>query len=601
LWLLANTWTFPFMAADLNDQASPKFDLPLPITLSTVSPDRAIRNISVRENVQPDLSVEQIDANVASDFKPFVPGKIYDTDRNHVIWLHFQILAEQSITPAGWTLEFTKTYIDRIDFYRRDQYGDWQRQSAGLDVAHVEWSKKGLWPQFDLPVLQPGVNDFYVRLLEQAPFVPPIRFQPTERAQMDAQSAFLSSGLMLALLMVMAILGSMLAFGYRDSTYAWYSLYATLSFCAAAGLLGVAKHVFLPNWLAWPGWANLVLAMAAVTAQLQFCRAMFLHVAPSRRWNVSVSAIIFLASGFMALCIGLKNYPPVQTALVAISVVVCISQMLVLVTRAFQQEQRIATLWLLAYFPLSLTLILTLLNTLTSIVFSWLPENMIVYGLVFEVPVLLIALHVHAKAQHARQVYGSVLAAIDPLTGFVPPRRFEATLATCWKSAQRKKRDLAVAYIEVSQTADGSGAAPVPALSHPKTTARIVRMLRTAALEHDTVARINPRVFALLMPGMAPGELLASRLARLVALSLMADGEEPHGAALRLRIVASTRRTFAGSWKELHKALQHKLRSSEGWTHRTIRFARQAPLPPPDTLDTLWERATQKAGLVTLK
>jgi hypothetical protein len=101
-----------------------------------------------------------------------------------------------------------------------------------------------------------------------------------------------------------------------------------------------------------------------------------------------------------------------------------------------------------------------------------------------------------------------------------------------------------------------------------------------------------------LMPGMPPGELLASRLARLVALSLMADGEENQSAALRLRIVASTSRTFAGSWQELHKALQHKLQSSQGWAQRAIRFVRQERLPPTDPLDAMWDRATHASGLL---
>jgi hypothetical protein len=65
---------------------------------------------------------------------------------------------------------------------------------------------------------------------------------------------------------------------------------------------------------------------------------------------------------------------------------------------------------------------------------------------------------------------------------------------------------------------------------------------------------------------------------------------------VRLRIVASTSRTFAGSWQELHQALQHKLKKSEGWSQRAIRFVRQERAPVADPLDAMWERATRESA-----
>jgi GGDEF domain-containing protein len=589
------TWFFvvaaPSLCMGADKTVTPAVE---PIVLSTLTPSELPKHIRVWKGVSPGLSIEEVAASTAAPFEPFDPSVAYGFGTNQTLWLHFQVLKEAVPTgaPVGWTIEFPKTYINRIDFYFQDDSRAWQQRTAGLKTPYAQWPYQGLWPRFELPELRDGVNSFYVRVLKQAPVPLPVRLKRTDHSDAESQEALLTAGMMLGLIALMSLLSGVLALTYRNITYAWYSLYVALSFFAACGYLGVSKRVFWPNAVDWPGLSTPLFTMAALTMQLQFCRSMFLSAAPSRKWHAMTSAVMAFTVFLMLLCVSLKD-TYLQLILCEISSVMCAVQMMALVVRSFKRERHIAALWLLAYFPLTIALILTLLNIITRAALTWFPENGVIYALVFEVPILLIALHLHAKSQHARQVHGRVLAAIDPLTGFIAPQRFEATLATCWKGAQRRKRDLAVAYIEVSQPASTiAGEAAPLALNHPKTTARIVRMLRTAALEHDTVARLNPKVFALLMPGMPPGELLASRLARLVALSLMADSEEPQAGALRLRIVASTSRTFAGSWQELHQALQYKLRQTEGWSQRAIRFVRKDPLPPPDPLDAMWERAT---------
>jgi GGDEF domain-containing protein len=585
----------PVLCLGADEIATPAVE---PIVLSPLAPPDLTKHILIWKDVSPGVSIEDVAGNTAAPFEPFDPSVAYAFGIDQTLWLHFRVSKEAAPTgtAVGWTLEFPKTYINRIDFYFQDGAGAWKRQTAGLKTPYAQWPQQGLWPRFELPELGDGATSFYVRVLKQAPVPLPVRLQRTDHSDAESQEALLTAGMMLGLIALMSLLSGVLALTYRNITYAWYSLYVALSFFSACGYLGVSKRAFWPNAVDWPGLSTPLFAMAALTMQLQFCRSMFLSASPSRKWHAMTSGVMAFTVFLMLLCVSLKD-TYLQLILCEISSVMCAIQMMALVVRSFKRERHIAALWLLAYFPLTVALILTLLNIITRAALTWFPENGVIYALVFEVPVLLIALHLHAKAQHARQVHGSVLATIDPLTGFVPPKRFETTLATCWKGAQRRKRDLAVAYIEVSQLAASAGQPAPPALNNPKTTARIVRMLRTAALEHDTVARLNPRVFALLMPGMPPGELLASRLARLVALSLMADSEEPPGGALRLRIVASTSRTFAGSWQELHKALQHKLKGSEGWAQRAIRFVRQEREPPPDPLDAMWKRATHASDL----
>lgn len=95
-------------------------------------------------------------------------------------------------------------------------------------------------------------------------------------------------------------------------------------------------------------------------------------------------------------------------------------------------------------------LLLTLIEEFGIAPMAWLPHGAILYVLGFEAVVLLIALHLHVKKGHAKTVRHSTLADVDPLTGFVAPRRFPKALAEAWADARQRRRDLSVVYVQAN-------------------------------------------------------------------------------------------------------------------------------------------------------
>jgi GGDEF domain-containing protein len=268
----------------------------------------------------------------------------------------------------------------------------------------------------------------------------------------------------------------------------------------------------------------------------------------------------------------------------------CLSTVLalILVVRALHQGNRTAWLWLIAYLPLIICVSLASADSLGFSLNST-PYDAPVYAVLFEATVLLVALHLHAKSQHAQHVRHSLLDSIDPHTGFMTSRQYTATAQAMWDQARQNKCDLAVAY--VSATSDG--ALPEQA---------IVRLLRTVTREGDTVAHVDKNLYAILMSAQLVGTDLTNRLSRLVALGRMAAKDLAASGPVQFRIVASSNAAFGGTWPQLDATLRNKLNDPRGWSRKSIRYVR---LRSPDdsqpesdlaSLSQLWQAATEESA-----
>ena len=243
--------------------------------------------------------------------------------------------------------------------------------------------------------------------------------------------------------------------------------------------------------------------------------------------------------------------------------------------RALRHDRPVATLYLLSFAPMLAVVVLTQVEQLGIAALPWLPYNAPIYGLVLELPLLLVALHLHAKKTHTQAVRSITLAHTDPLTGFVASAQYRHALTGLWDAALDAGADLTVVYVKVvSGYADTSLAATSDARQD---VLRCVRMLRTVARDDDTIARVDERVFAMLMPGVSRSERLASKLSRLVALGVMVDADDPRSRPIKFKIVASTRRTFLSDSASLDEALRSVLGKTDVTSSRVISYVSKRP------------------------
>ena len=131
----------------------------------------------VRDKVPANVGIEQIAKESAAFAQPLDAAKFYKTDKDHVLWLRVSL--QQPETPAAgddnlglsqsYTLDVADSMVNRIDVFHQDSMGRWQKQSAGRLVAQKLWRERGLYPRFNLPVLRPGIHEFYVRVEQRVP------------------------------------------------------------------------------------------------------------------------------------------------------------------------------------------------------------------------------------------------------------------------------------------------------------------------------------------------------------------------------------------------------------------------------------------------
>ncbi len=571
---------------------------PTTLALSQLQPNSAPLPVLALGNVPASTTVAQIAAGTAGQFLPFDPDATHAVSWEQPLWLHFRVRANSATSATAWTLALDKPFIDRVEFYARNPDGSWHMQAAGDWIAHTQWPQRSLNPQFYLPPLSVGEHDFYVRVLNLIPLHFAVQLLPSEVAQQNMQYTFAIAAMMLGFMALMWLLSSVLALVYRQAAYAWYALYVAINAVLFASYLGIGSYALWRSATWWPEESITLCLMAAMLAQLLFCRALFLSRSTSPRLYKTIPIVALL--GCLAIvAYAVFNVVNLQTILFLLVVLTSMALMVACALAALRQRSVVARLWLLAYAPFFLVIAFTVVDGFGWYALPWLPYHTPLYALLFEMPLLLIALHLHAKTLHTKQVRKATLANIDPATGYVAPHLFTSTLETMWQQAQDQWQDMVVAYVLVQHDTPEATASYT---AHPGDTQRTVRALRTVAREQDTIAHIKPQLFAILMPSVALNDALAHRLARVVAVGRMADLNAPDAPLLRFRVVASSKAGFTGTWQQLDASLRRKLHDPNGWSRKSIRYVRlRAPhesQPESDlvSLTQLWDLAIEESA-----
>jgi two-component system, sensor histidine kinase LadS len=561
--LLASLWTHHSLAAPAK-----AWDWQAPIVLSQLG-EHAPLAIGIRTQVPIGMAVEQMAAQPGSLFVPFNPQALYPLDEQHALWLHFRLAGEPSAVLGGWIAALPKTFVNRVALYARSPQGDWQGQVAGHWAAHTQWSHQGLYPQFQLPSASVGEQDIYIKVENSFPLQLAVHVWPSGVAHTHMQNEFLSIGLVLGFMSLMLLITGMYALAYKEIVYAWYALYVALGLVTSACFVGLAHYALWPGADQWPQLSSAVFLMACFTAQLVFSRAMFMPANGSKIGHAAVSVLVALSLLAMALLV-LVNHLQLRVALFTGQMLVCSLALLVITLPLLRRRNQVAWLWLLANALLMPVVTLTIVQSLGLLALPWLPTKAPIYAQSFEMVVLLVALHFHAKTGHARAVRSTILAHTDPLTGFVPSHHYQDTLAQLWLKCLQAQTDMSVAYVHASM--DTHARAGGGGIDKKRFTLRTVRMLRTVAREDDTIARVNDDVFAILMPGVGRSEALTAKLSRLVALGMMQDKDDRRAIPIQFKVLASSLLSSNCSPEQLHTTLSEALANPSIGKQRAIRF-----------------------------
>jgi 7TM diverse intracellular signalling/7TMR-DISM extracellular 2 len=568
-------------------------------------------SIAARSGIPIASTREDVAAMGDGALKPFESDAFYPTDKKNALWLKLGFSLAAPLQNNEWQFDFQQNYIDKIELHVQNAQGQWIQHSAGDHIASVDWPVKGLYPRLAVPALPAGEHALWIKIEHTVPTQLTLQLLSAAQSQVNMQHNFLITGALVGLTFLMVILSGYLCIANKDVSTAWYLLYAVCNLCIMVNFTGLGAY------LLWPSAGRALelsaltiwLSIIAVATQLQFCRHMFLSVHPWSKlsqWTLGALIIVLLCAAFVALTVyqfdAAFELPFIalpaahlRMANFLLSGAVGVAAMYWIVLRSAFKGLLTAKIWILAYLPLFVVTGLVIFEHMGMLPMSWLSFYAPMYCLGFEVPMLLLVLHLHHKGQHAKHIESSTLARFDPHTGFLATDEFKPELARLWMLAKKMDKDIAMVYVQMLQ---GSGRDPLAANQ------AAVRILRTVAVAQDLVACVGGNVYAIIMPATSMNDALSARLSRLVALGLMAGRDGLADQALRFKVVCGTLRASSESCVELHRLLIAKLKLTSGWDKRSIRYiVWRASDETPDSqqMSELWNDAlkeSEKAALV---
>ena len=376
-------------------------------------------------------TLQAVQAVPSAQWQLFNPQKTYPISKDTALWMQLQLSV--SAPQSGWVIRMPKPFLDRFELHWLAANGEWTMQVTGESIAHTQWPVRGLHPQFAMPALGLGEHTVFIKLENSFPTNITILTFNSRDADADALSHALRAGLITMFVFCMVFISACLAIVYRDAAYAWYSAYALFSALAVVAYTGFGYYVLWPSASYFAERSSVGFILAASMAQIVFCYVTF---QPQKLWS-KFTPIARVSLVVTAACIGASALENIDIRVICflVALVICWCVIFSMVFVRLVKGETSAKLWMLAYLPTASLLFLQTIDQLGLSNQSIVGYYWVLYSLIFEVPVLLVALILRAKERDAQRVVQYARQQLDPLTGFILPRAYQVTATDVWEKA----------------------------------------------------------------------------------------------------------------------------------------------------------------------
>lgn len=216
----------------------------------------------------------------------------------HAYWFRFQI-ANPDTTPLTRYIEMPISFMDHIHLVQ---------QAGGKIVQDYDTGDEKPFAQrpvehqnFIFPVqVQPGSNQFYIRLENAGTIEGPFRIWEPAAFQVANQREKLAQGMVIGTLLVMVFYNLFVYFGTRDRNYLYYVCFA-LSYLMFQYSLTGYTYAYLWPQAVW--WNSVTIPMFICTTEMTvalFCNS-FLRVKGYSNWMHNALRALTWGSGGLAL------------------------------------------------------------------------------------------------------------------------------------------------------------------------------------------------------------------------------------------------------------------------------------------------------------
>lgn len=479
------------------------------------------------------LDVDEVEARAgALPFALRTNGHRVKLGEQGVLWIRFDAWTQDN--RAHWELELERSGTDLISLYRRKADGSWDEQHAGDRIPVRDWVSPDRYPVFELDPNTDSPVTYWVRIEHaRVPFSGELfihshgQLRQLRILQQFLLGAFFGMALLLS---AVAVINGVV---FRDRNFLAYAAYHTILGLSLAASLGVGGQFLWPGSARWNGLAEFVLLPLVAVAGILFVRQV-VQVHRIGRWLNRLS--LLLAGLLLLLTVWDLAYPSPASFLAmttcASLAMAAIYAMLLSAWRTGDHGVRWTALGLL---PVLLAGSLPALRNFNLISSGFLTQYAMVMAAAIEAPLLLYGLLQRSKLKHEAQTRARGLDLTEPLTGLSNRQHFMLRLHESLVRAHRYRHRCGLMLV----TLDNHDLFEREYGREVADRALVLTgsLLRSAARDVDSAARVNDSGFALLMEGPVRGPQVVAVATGLVAGGLRPSEELPVGSTLKLKIV----------------------------------------------------------------
>jgi len=432
------------------------------------------------------------------------------------LWMRMSVTRQPGNT-MEWTLNIPSPFLDSVTLYQRPAGGTWTRQQAGDRIAQADWSRKGLYPDFELQVPATGPLELLLQIRNFKPSAIPIQLVTKGEREARRLTEFMVMGLALGALVAMAAL-SALRFGqHRDRVDGLAGIYALMVVLTLAQFNGVLNATL---WSTLPEWGNYAISLLpplTVGYSLLFVRQLYALSTRNRHYDQLLAGAGWLA--ITSVCIHLVLDRNIADRVGSIILIVATTVALIASVVSLREGSTVGRWLVLAYLPQFLGAMYLFAEAMGYMPQLWQMRYVTSFNVALSVPVMIYALELLTRDRKELMTRARHLPTQDALTGLLTPEAFQTLLDDALLRSIRLREPIALVMVnlvnhEYVRTTHGDTIAEQCLL---RAVIKIQRILRDV----DPAGRLGSSHFALLMEGVRDREAVNERMVKLIASGLI--------------------------------------------------------------------------------
>ena len=495
------------------------------ITL-TADPSGPTASIPISAWIEPGRSAGiELAASATTRYAPASAEQTQPTNTTNTLWLKL-VFVRLPGAPAQWSVNLPLPYLDDVVLHQRDASGRWRSQHAGDQLARDLWSKRGLYPDFDLlPMPQSVPTTVYLQIRNYRQTMVPVRVIGQSEREQSRLGEMMMLGVLMGSLLSLSILSFIRFVEHRNKTDL---LASGFGFCIAitlGQLNGVMNAFIWTDGSLWGDIAGSALPPLGMGMSLLFLRNLYALASRHRRYDRFLVMCGWFTMGTSLTLLVMDR--AIATAIINVTVGLATMVGLSASVMSWRYGAPVGR-WLVASYSLQFVTVLQMVLQWWGVSFPdfWQMRYVTTMAIACSVPLLSYAL---SRATHDKKELAfraDHLPQQDALTGLLTRDAFVNQMGEAYLRVIKHGEPVALVLVNVINHSHIRQA-------YGDTTAeqcllRAVVKLHRVLRDVDPAGRLNTAQFGMVLEGVTDKETVNERMVRLIASGLIPlPGLEP--------------------------------------------------------------------------